>query len=170
MALWGCTMGYEARSAASGVHHFHLTEGYRGVLGWGRRVGSTGSNGPKVSESVRRSLGGLTWLPWFSPASGACRAPDDGLGIRASVSGGERANGAVDEPCRSRCVQNSHDVVTVTFSLGLLRSMASPTSTNSLSVRQSLDWPLWSGHFPTSFAGRKGSSGLLAGCAEAGAV
>ena len=57
-----------------------------------------------------------------------------------------------------------------TFSLGLLRSMASPTSTNSLTVRQSLDWPLWSGHFPTSFAGRKGSSGLLAGCAEAGAV
>jgi hypothetical protein len=43
-----------------------------------------------------------------------------------------------------------HDVVTVTFSLGLLRSMASPTSTNSLSVRQSLDWPLWSGHFPAS--------------------
>ena len=63
-----------------------------------------------------------------------------------------------------------HDVVTVTFSLGLLRSMASPTSTNSLTVRQSLDWPLWSGHFPTSFAGPKGSSGLLAGCAEAGAV
>ena len=33
----------------------------------------------------------------------------DGLGlrIRESVSGSERANGAVDEPCRSRCVQNS---------------------------------------------------------------
>ena len=32
----------------------------------------------------------------------------------------------------------THDMVTVTFSLGLLRSMASPTSTNSLTVRQSL--------------------------------
>jgi len=71
---------------------------------------------------------------------------------------------------RSTANNHIHDVVTVTFSLGLLRSMASPTSTNSLTVRQSLDWPLWSGHFPTSFAGRKGSSGLLAGCAEAGAV
>ena len=48
------------------------------------------------------------------------------------------------------CTEQRHDVVTVTFSLGLLRSMASPTSTNSLSARQSLDWPLWSGHFPAS--------------------
>ena len=63
-----------------------------------------------------------------------------------------------------------HDVVTVTFSLGLLRSMASPTSTNSLSARQSLDWPLWSGHFPASLVRRKGSSGLVVGHAEAGAV
>ena len=70
-------------------------------------MGSAGSDGCEVSESVRWSLVGPTWLPWFSPASGACRAPDDGLGIRASVSGSERANGAVDEPCRSRCVQNS---------------------------------------------------------------
>ena len=38
----------------------------------------TGSDGCEVLvlESVRGSLGGLTWLPWFSPASGACRAPD----------------------------------------------------------------------------------------------
>ena len=45
-------------------------------------------------------------------------------------------------------------------------------SINSLTVRQSLDWPLWSGHFPTSSAsaGRKGSSGLLVGRAEARAV
>ena len=107
MALWGCTMGNEARWAASGVQQFHLIEGYRGVLSWGRRVGLTGSDECEVSESVRRSLAGPTWLPWFASASGACRAPDDGLGIRASVSGSERANGAVDEPCRSRCVQNS---------------------------------------------------------------
>ena len=70
-------------------------------------MGSTGSDGCEVSESVRGSLGGLTWLPWFASASGACRAPDDGLGIRASVSGSERANGADDEPCCSRCVWNN---------------------------------------------------------------
>jgi hypothetical protein len=87
--------------------NFHLIGDQSGPVNYRRRVGSTGSDGCEVSESVRGSLGGLTWLPWFSPASGACRAPDDGLGIRASVSGSERANGAVDEPCRSRCVQNS---------------------------------------------------------------
>ena len=87
--------------------HFHHNEVQSGLVNYRRRVGSTGSDGCGVLESVRSSLGGLTWLPWFSPASGACRAPDDGLGIRASVSGSERANGAVDEPCRSRCVQNS---------------------------------------------------------------
>ena len=83
----------------------------------------------------------------------------------AIVSEAPLEGGSYDE-----MIQPMHDVVTVTFSLGLRRSMASPTSTNSLTVRQSLDWPLWSGHFPTSFAGPKGSSGLLAGCAEAGAV
>jgi hypothetical protein len=88
-------------------NHFHLIEGYRGVLSWGRRVGSTGSNGPKASETIWWRRGDPTWLSWFASASGACRAPDRGLGIRASVSGSERANGAVDEPCRSRCVQNS---------------------------------------------------------------
>ena len=105
--LWGCRVLTRALGDTLAHDHFHLIEGYRGVLSWGRRVGLTGSDGPKVSESVRRSLAHPTWLPWFSPASGACRAPDDGLGIRASVSGSERANGAVDEPCRSRCVQNS---------------------------------------------------------------
>ena len=55
----------------------------------------------------REVLGNGTWKPRFASVSGACRAPDDGLGIRASVSGSERANGAGDEPCRSRCVQNS---------------------------------------------------------------
>ena len=49
-------------------------------------------------------------------------------------------------------------------------SMASPTSTHSMTVRQSLDWPLWSGHFPASSVRRKGSSGLVVGHAEAGAV
>ena len=88
-------------------NHFHLIGVQSGRVNYRRRVGSTGSDGGEVSESVRWSLVGPTWLPWFSPASGACRAPDGGLGIRASVSGSERANGAVDEPCRSRCVQNS---------------------------------------------------------------
>ena len=40
MALWGCTMGNEARRAASGVQKIHLIEGYRGVLSWGRRAQS----------------------------------------------------------------------------------------------------------------------------------
>ena len=88
-------------------NHFHHNEVQSGLVNYRRRVGSSGSDGCEVSESVRGSLGGLTWLPWFSPASGTCRAPDGGLGIRASVSGSERANGAVDEPCRSRCIQNS---------------------------------------------------------------
>ena len=88
-------------------NYFHLIGDQSGPVNYRRRVGSTGSDGCEVSESVRGSLGGPTWLPWFASASGACRAPDDGLGIRASVSGSERANGAVDEPCRSRCVQNS---------------------------------------------------------------
>ena len=72
-----------------------------------RRVVSAGSYGFRVSETIWGGGGDPTWLPWFASGSGACRAPDDGLGIRASVSGSERANGAVDEPCRSRCVQNS---------------------------------------------------------------
>ena len=76
-----------------------------------RVVSSAGSDGDglKASETIweRRGRGDPTWLPWFASASGACRAPDDRLGIRESVSGSERANGAVDEPCRSRCVQNS---------------------------------------------------------------
>ena len=72
-----------------------------------RRVVSAGSYGFRVSETIWGGGGDPTWLPWFASASGACRAPDGGLGIRASVSGSERANGAVDEPCRSRCVQNS---------------------------------------------------------------
>ena len=112
------------RTTDSADDRFHLIEGYRGVLSWGRRVGSTGSDGCEVSESVRGSLGGLTWLPWFSPASGACRAPDDGLGIRASVSGSERANGAVDEPCRSRCVQNSGS--SIIWRAAYLRTSAPP--------------------------------------------
>ena len=124
MTLWGCTMGNEAHRAASGVQQFHLIEGYRGVLSWGRRVGSTGSDGCEVSESVRGSLGGLTWLPWFASASGACRAPDDGLGIRASVSGSERANGAVDEPFRSRCIQNSGGFII--WRVAYLRTSAPP--------------------------------------------
>ena len=98
---------YKRRRAASSVHDFHLIEGYRGVLSWGRRVGSTGSYGLRVSETIWGRRGDPTWFPWFASASGACRAPDDGLGIRASVSDSERANGVVDEPCRSRCVQNS---------------------------------------------------------------
>ena len=103
----GCREDDEARRAASSVHDFHHNEDQSGLVNWGRRVSSTGSNGSNPSESVRGSLGGPTWLPWFASASGACRAPDDGLGIRASVSGSERANGAIDELCRSRCVQNS---------------------------------------------------------------
>ena len=88
-------------------NYFHLIGGQSGPVNYRRRVGLTGSDGCEVSESVRWSLVGPTWLLWFASASGACRAPDDGLGIRASVSGSERANGAVDEPCRSRCVQDS---------------------------------------------------------------
>ena len=105
--LWGCRVLTRALGDTLAHDHFHLIGGQSGPVNYRRRVGSAGSDGPKASESVRGSLGDPTWLPWFSPASGACRAPDDGLGIRASVSGSERANGAVDEPCRSRCVQNS---------------------------------------------------------------
>ena len=43
-------------------------------------------------------------------------------------------------------------------------------TTNSLTVRKSLDWPLWSGHFPASSVRRKGSSGLVVENAGAGAV
>ena len=107
MALWGFTMGNEARRAASDVHHFHLNHGRLSPVNQRRRVVSTGSYGLRVSETIWGRRGDPTWFPWFASASGACRAPDDGLGIRASVSDSERANGAVDEPCRSRCVQNS---------------------------------------------------------------
>ena len=105
--LWGCRVLTRTLGDTLANNHFHLIGGQSGPVNYRRRVGSTGSDGCEVSESVRWSLVGPTWLPWFASASGACRAPDDGLGIRASVSGSERANGAVDEPCRSRCVQNS---------------------------------------------------------------
>ena len=105
--LWGCRVLTRTLGDTLAQDHFHLIEGQSGLVNYRRRVVSTGSDECEVSESVRRSLAHPTWLPWFSPASGACRAPDDGLGIRASVSGSERANGAVDEPCRSRCIQNS---------------------------------------------------------------
>ena len=88
-------------------NYFHLIGDQSGPVNYRRRVSSAGSDGPKASETIWGRRGDPTWLPWFASASGACRAPDDGLGIRASVSGSERANGAVDEPCRSRCVQNS---------------------------------------------------------------
>ena len=88
-------------------NYFHLIGGQSGPVNYRRRVSSAGSDGPKASETIWWRRGVPTWLPWFASASGACRAPDDRLGIRASVSGSERANGAVDEPCRSRCVQNS---------------------------------------------------------------
>ena len=105
--LWGCRVLTRAHGDTLAHDNFHLIGVQSGPVKYRRRVGSTGSDGCEVSESVRWSLVGPTWLPWFSPASGACRAPDDGLGFRASVSGSERANSAVDEPCRSRCVQNS---------------------------------------------------------------
>ena len=91
----------------SGDDYFHHNKVQSDPVNYRHGVGSTGGDGCDVSEFVRRSLGGLTWRPWFASASGTCRAPDGGLGIRASVSGSERANGAVDLPCRSRCVQNN---------------------------------------------------------------
>ena len=105
--LWGCRVLTRTLGDTLANNHFHLIGGQSGPANYRRRVGSTGSNGPKASETIWWRRGDPTWLPWFASASGACRAPDGGLGIRASVSGSERANGAVDEPCRSRCVQNS---------------------------------------------------------------
>ena len=107
MALWGCRVLTRTLGGTLAHDNFHLIGGQSGPVNYRRRVSSAGSDGPKASETIWWRRGDPTWLPWFSPASGACRAPDDGLGIRASVSGSERANGAVDEPCRSRCVQNS---------------------------------------------------------------
>ena len=56
-------------------------------------------------------------------------------------------------PCRG--LPFFHDVATVTFSLVLrCSSFDSLSNLNKLAVRgQSLDWPLWSGHSPTSSAG-----------------
>ena len=105
--LWGCRVLTRALGDTLANNHFHLIGGQSGPVNYRRRVGPTGSDGSKASETIWGRRGDPTWLPWFASASGACRAPDGGLGIRASVSGSERANGAVGEPCRSRCVQNS---------------------------------------------------------------
>ena len=107
MALWGCRVLTRTLGGTLAHDNFHLIAGQSGPVNRRRRVSSAGSDGSKASESVRRSLAHPTWLPWFSPASGACRAPEDALGIRASVSGCEGTNGADDEPCCSRCVWNN---------------------------------------------------------------
>ena len=76
------------------VSHHHLWRHRRGARSAGAR--SVGARAAAGAASVARV------------GVGRMRSTcDDGLGIRASVSGSERANGAVDEPCRSLCVQNS---------------------------------------------------------------
>ena len=122
--LWGCRVLTRTLGGTLANNYVHLIGVQPGPVNYRRRVSSAGSDGPKASETIWWRRGDPTWLPWFASASGACRAPDDGMGIRASVGGSERANGAVDEPCRSRCVQNSGDFII--WRAAYLRTSAPP--------------------------------------------
>ena len=80
---------------------------------------------------------------------GRVQSTDDGLGIRASVSGSERANGAVDEPCRSRCVQNSGGFII--WRAAYLRTSAPPKPPASHG-RTTVSRALFTFRQPTAFA------------------